>query len=123
KLIPLSLPQNGPVQDMLKSGARGSVAQMTQMVGMKGLIASPTGETIELPVIKSMKEGLSPIDYFTTTHGSRSGLASTALSTAKAGYLTRRLFDVAQDVVVSEEECNTKDGLLITRQSASGIGT
>src|SRR3989338_1256617 len=123
KLIPLSLPKNGPVEDMLRSGARGSLAQMTQMVGMKGLIASPSGETIELPVTKSMKEGLSPIDYFTTTHGSRSGLASTALSTAKAGYMTRRLFDVAQDVVVVDEDCGTKEGLVIRRESASGIGT
>jgi DNA-directed RNA polymerase beta' subunit len=123
KLIPATLPVNGPVSDMLKSGARGSVAQLTQMAGMKGLIASPTGETIELPVTKSMKEGLSPIEYFTTTHGSRSGLASTALSTAKAGYLTRRLFDVAQDVVVGEEDCGTKEGLTIKRESASGIGT
>jgi DNA-directed RNA polymerase subunit beta' len=121
KLIPATLPVNGPVSDMLKSGARGSVAQLTQMAGMKGLIASPTGETIELPVTKSMKEGLSPIEYFTTTHGSRSGLASTALSTAKAGYLTRRLFDVAQDVVVGEEDCGTKEGLTIKRESASGI--
>ena len=123
KLIPASLPKNGPVEDMLKSKARGSVAQLTQMAGMKGLIASPTGETIEHPVTKSMKEGLSPIEYFTTTHGSRSGLASTALSTAKAGYLTRRLFDVAQDVVVSLEDCGTKEGLTISRQSASGIGS
>ncbi|HVZ76315.1 MAG TPA: DNA-directed RNA polymerase subunit beta' [Candidatus Paceibacterota bacterium] len=123
KLIPATLPANGPVSDMLKSGARGSLAQMTQMAGMKGLIASPTGETIELPVTKSMKEGLSPIEYFTTTHGSRSGLASTALSTAKAGYLTRRLFDVAQDIVVGEEDCGTKEGLTVKRESASGIGT
>ncbi len=123
KLIPASLPKNGPVEDMLRSGARGSVAQMTQMVGMKGLIASPTGETIEHPVTKSMKEGLSPIEYFTTTHGSRSGLASTALSTAKAGYLTRRLFDVAQDVVITGDDCGTKEGLYISRESASGIGT
>ncbi len=123
KLIPASLPIDGPVQDMLRSGARGSLAQMTQMVGMKGLIASPTGETIELPVTKSMKEGLSPIEYFTTTHGSRSGLASTALSTAKAGYLTRRLFDVAQDIVVSVDDCGTKEGMMVHRESASGIGT
>ncbi|MEI7720040.1 MAG: DNA-directed RNA polymerase subunit beta' [bacterium] len=123
KHIPGTLPVNGPVSDMLKSGARGSVAQVTQMAGMKGLIASPSGDTIELPVTKSMKEGLSPIEYFLTTHGSRSGLASTALSTAKAGYLTRRLFDVAQDIVVVEEECGTKEGLVVTRESASGIGT
>jgi len=123
KLIPASLPKNGPVEDMLKSKARGSLAQLTQMAGMKGLISSPTGETIELPVLKSMKEGLSPLEYFLTTHGSRSGLASTALSTAKAGYLTRRLFDVAQDIVVTEEECGTKEGLTVLRESASGIGT
>ncbi len=123
KLIPATLPKDGPVEDMLKSKARGSVAQLTQMAGMKGLIASPTGETIELPVTKSMKEGLSPLEYFLTTHGSRSGLASTALSTAKAGYLTRRLFDVAQDIVVTQEECGTKEGLTIKRESASGIGT
>ncbi len=123
KLIPTALPVNGSVSDMLKSKARGSVAQLTQMAGMKGLIASPSGDTIELPVTKSMKEGLSPIEYFTTTHGSRSGLAATALSTAKAGYLTRRLFDVAQDIVIVEEDCGTKEGLTISRESASGIGT
>jgi DNA-directed RNA polymerase beta' subunit len=123
KLIPASLPKNGSVEDMLRSGARGSPAQLTQMAGMKGLIASPSGETLELPVTKSMKEGLSPIEYFITTHGSRSGLAATALSTAKAGYLTRRLFDVAQDIVVTEEDCGTKEGIKIARESASGIGT
>ncbi len=123
KLIPTALPKHGSVEDMLRSGARGSLAQMTQMAGMKGLIASPSGDTIELPVTKSMKEGLSPIEYFTTTHGSRSGLASTALSTAKAGYLTRRLFDVAQDIVVGETDCGTTEGRTIKRESASGIGT
>lgn len=123
KLMPGTLPTNGPVSDMLKSGARGSVAQVTQMAGMKGLIASPTGEAIEFPITKSMKEGLSPLEYFITTHGSRKGLSDTALNTAKAGYLTRRLFDVAQDVVVSEDDCGTKEGLLVRRESASGIGT
>jgi DNA-directed RNA polymerase beta' subunit len=123
KLMPGTLTVNGPVSDMLKSGARGSVAQVTQMAGMKGLIASPTGEAIEFPITKSMKEGLSPIEYFITTHGSRKGLSDTALNTAKAGYLTRRLFDVAQDVVVSEDDCGTKEGLTINRESASGIGT
>ncbi|MES2203286.1 MAG: DNA-directed RNA polymerase subunit beta' [Patescibacteria group bacterium] len=123
KLMAGSLPENGPVTDMLRSGARGSLAQVTQMAGMKGLIASPTGEAIEFPITKSMKEGLSPIEYFITTHGSRKGLSDTALNTAKAGYLTRRLFDVAQDVVVSSEDCGTKEGLYISRASASGIGT
>ncbi len=123
KCIPATLPIDGSVSDMIKSGARGSIGQVTQMAGMKGLISSPSGDTIELPVTKSMKEGLSPLEYFLTTHGSRSGLASTALSTAKAGYLTRRLFDVAQDIVVSSDECGTKEGLTIHRVSASGIGT
>jgi DNA-directed RNA polymerase beta' subunit len=123
KLIPNSLPANGPVSDMIKSGARGSLAQVTQMAGMKGLIASTSGETIEFPITTSMKEGLSPIEYFITTHGSRKGLSDTALNTAKAGYLTRRLFDVAQDIVVTEEECGTKEGFVIKRESASGIGT
>jgi DNA-directed RNA polymerase subunit beta' len=123
KLMTGSLPKNGPVLDMIKSGARGSVAQVTMMAGMKGLIASPTGEAIEFPITKSMKEGLTPIEYFITTHGSRKGLSDTALNTAKAGYLTRRLFDVAQDVVIGEEDCGTTEGLTITRESASGIGT
>jgi DNA-directed RNA polymerase subunit beta' len=123
KLMTGSLPKNGPVLDMIKSGARGSIAQVTMMAGMKGLIASPTGEAIEFPITKSMKEGLTPIEYFITTHGSRKGLSDTALNTAKAGYLTRRLFDVAQDVVVGEEDCGTKDGLVVHRESASGIGT
>ncbi len=123
KLIPNSLPIGGPVSDMIDSGARGSLAQVTQMAGMKGLISSTTGETIEFPITTSMKEGLSPIEYFITTHGSRKGLSDTALNTAKAGYLTRRLFDVAQDIVVTEEDCGTKEGLVIKRESASGIGT
>ena len=109
--------------DMITSGARGSVAQLTQMAGMKGLITNPPGETIEFPITKSMKEGLTPIEYFISTHGARKGLADTALCTAKAGYLTRRLFDVAQDVVVTEEDCGTKEGLVVSRESASGIGT
>ena len=123
KLMAATLPKDGPVSDMVTSGARGSIGQVTQMAGMKGLIASPTGEAIEFPITKSMKEGLSPIEYFITTHGSRKGLSDTALNTAKAGYLTRRLFDVAQDIVVTEEDCGTKGGLTVRRESASGIGT
>ncbi len=123
KIIPTTLPKNGSVSDMLRSGARGSLAQVTNMAGMKGLIASVSGEAIEFPIIKSMKEGLSPIEYFITTHGSRKGLTDTALQTAKAGYLTRRLFDVAQDIVVGEEDCGTREGLMVHRESASGIGS
>lgn len=121
KMIPGTLDTNGSVYDMVISGARGSLGNITQMVGMKGLIQNTAGETIEFPILSSSKEGLTPIEYFITTHGARKGLSDTALNTAKAGYLTRRLFDVAQDVVISEEDCGTKEGTLVTKQSASGI--
>ena len=121
KIIPSAIPQHGSVYDMWQSGARGSIGNITQMAGMKGLISNPRGETIDFPIIASMKEGLSPIEYFITTHGARKGLADTALQTAKAGYLTRRLFDVAQDAIVTEGDCGTKDGTIIERTSASGI--
>ena len=85
-----------------------------QMAGMKGLIASTSGETIEFPILSCSKEGLTPIEYFITTHGSRKGLTDTALNTAKAGYLTRKLFVVAQDVMVSEDDCGTKESIIIT---------
>ncbi len=120
-LIPPSLDPNGPVHDMLKSGARGSLGNLTQMVGMKGLIQNTLGETIEFPIISSSKEGLTPIEYFITTHGSRKGLADTALNTAKAGYLTRRLFDVAQDVIVNTEDCGTKDAIIVNKISSAGF--
>jgi DNA-directed RNA polymerase subunit beta' len=112
---------DGSAYTMWKSGARGSIRQISQMTGMKGLILNTRGETIEAPVISSFKEGLSPMEYFNTTHGSRKGLADTALQTAKAGYLTRRLFVVAQDAIVTEANCKTKAGTLISRISASGI--
>lgn len=121
KLIPESLDPMGSVHDMWKSGARGSLGAITQMAGMKGLIQNTAGDTIEFPVISSTKEGLTPIEYFITTHGSRKGLTDTALNTAKAGYLTRKLFDVGQDVLITEEDCNTKEGISIKRESASGM--
>ena len=121
KVIPATLDQQGSVYDMWQSGARGSLGQIAQMAGMKGLIVNTRGETLEFPVISSMKEGMSPIEYFITTHGSRKGLADTALQTAKAGYLTRRLFDVAQDAIITELECKTKRGVTMLRVSASGI--
>jgi DNA-directed RNA polymerase subunit beta' len=111
----------GSVADMITSGARGSMGNLTQMAGMKGLIQNTAGETIEVPIISSMAEGLNPIEYFMSTHGARKGLTDTALGTAKAGYLTRRLFDVAQDSIVTEEDCGTKRGIAINRISASGI--
>lgn len=121
KAIPQSLNKNGSVHDMVMSGARGSMSQITQMAGMKGLISSVSGEIIEFPILSCAKEGLTPIEYFITTHGSRKGLTDTALNTAKAGYLTRKLFVVAQDVVVSEEDCGTKDSIVIYKQTASGL--
>ncbi|HEY9583667.1 MAG TPA: DNA-directed RNA polymerase subunit beta' [Candidatus Paceibacterota bacterium] len=121
KLIPDSLDKMGSVYDLVNSGARGSYAQITQMAGMKGLIASTSGETIEFPILSCSKEGLTPIEYFITTHGSRKGLTDTALNTAKAGYLTRKLFVVAQDVMVNEDDCSTKDSIVISRKTASGI--
>jgi DNA-directed RNA polymerase subunit beta' len=121
KALPETLSDIGSAFEMWKSGARGSLGQIAQMAGMKGLIVNTRGETIETPVISSMKEGLTPIEYFNTTHGSRKGLADTALQTAKAGYLTRRLFVVAQDAIVTEEDCGTKSGTTINRISASGI--
>lgn len=121
KLIPDTLDKNGSVTDMIKSGARGSIGNITQMAGMKGLITNTAGETIEFPILSGMKEGLTPIEYFITTHGARKGLTDTALNTAKAGYLTRRLFDVAQDVIITEKDCGTKNSLIIKKDSASGI--
>ncbi|OGG53627.1 DNA-directed RNA polymerase subunit beta' [Candidatus Kaiserbacteria bacterium RIFCSPLOWO2_12_FULL_53_8] len=117
-----ALDATGPVHDMITSGARGSVVQLHQMVGMKGLITNPRGEIIEFPITSSLKEGLTPIEYFISTHGARKGLADTALNTARAGYLTRRLFDVAHDVVVLEDDCGTKEGVIIRRPGKENIG-
>lgn len=119
--LPTTLDEHESAYEMWKSGARGSMGQVAQMAGMKGLILNTRGETLEFPVLSSMKEGLTPIEYFNTTHGSRKGLADTALQTAKAGYLTRRLFVVAQDAIITEEDCKTKHGTRIDRISASGI--
>lgn len=121
KTIPQSLNKMGSVYDMVTSGARGSLSQITQMAGMKGLISSVSGETIEFPIVSCAKEGLTPIEYFITTHGSRKGLTDTALNTAKAGYLTRKLFVVAQDVVVSEDDCGTKESIIIRKDSGTGM--
>ena len=98
---------------MAESGARGSAAQMKQLAGMRGLMAKPSGEIIETPIISNFKEGLTVLEYFNSTHGARKGLADTALKTANSGYLTRRLVDVAQDCVVIEEDCGTTNGLTV----------
>ncbi len=99
---------------MAHSGARGSAAQIRQLAGMRGLMAKPSGEIIETPIISNFKEGLSVLEYFNSTHGARKGLADTALKTANSGYLTRRLVDVAQDCIILEEDCGTKEGLMMT---------
>ncbi|MBB3173289.1 DNA-directed RNA polymerase subunit beta' [Endobacter medicaginis] len=98
---------------MSHSGARGSPAQMRQLAGMRGLMAKPSGEIIEQPIIANFKEGLSVLEYFNSTHGARKGLADTALKTANSGYLTRRLVDVAQDCIIVEDDCGTERGLTV----------
>jgi DNA-directed RNA polymerase subunit beta' len=98
---------------MAHSGARGSAAQMKQLAGMRGLMAKPSGEIIETPIISNFKEGLTVLEYFNSTHGARKGLADTALKTANSGYLTRRLVDVSQDCIIHEEDCGTTDGLTV----------
>src|SRR6187397_3583692 len=98
---------------MAHSGARGSPAQMRQLAGMRGLMAKPSGEIIETPIISNFKEGLSVLEYFNSTHGARKGLADTALKTANSGYLTRRLVDVAQDCIITQHDCGTKAGIKV----------
>jgi DNA-directed RNA polymerase subunit beta' len=99
---------------MTESGARGSRQQIRQLAGMRGLMAKPSGEIIETPILSNLREGLSVLQYFISTHGARKGLADTALKTANAGYLTRKLIDVAQDVVITEEDCGTIEGVYVT---------
>ncbi len=110
KIIPDTLDSRSSTYDLITSGARGNMGSLVQMCGMKGLIVNTSGATLDFPIIPSYIEGLSPLEYFITTHGSRKGTADTALNTAKAGYLTRRLVDVAQDVIISDEDCGTKNG-------------
>ena len=98
---------------MSHSGARGSPAQMRQLAGMRGLMAKPSGEIIEQPIISNFKEGLTVLEYFNSTHGARKGLADTALKTANSGYLTRRLVDVAQDCIIVTNDCGTERGITV----------
>src|SRR6202042_3805906 len=102
-----------PVFMMATSGARGSIAQVKQLGGMRGLMSDPSGRILEIPVKASLKEGLHVLEYFISTHGARKGLADTALRTADSGYLTRRLVDVAQDVIIREEDCGTSNGITV----------
>ena len=103
---------------MIDSGARGTWGQLTQLSGMKGLVVSPSGEIIELPVKSSLLEGFSPIEYFISAHGARKGKADTALRTAESGYLTRRLVDSSQEVVVREFDCGTEQFIIQSKEEA-----
>lgn len=116
-----SLAVGNPIKDMVGSGARGNYGQLNQMAGMKGLIQNNTGRTLDFPIISSYKEGLTPIEYFVTSYGARKGGSDTALKTAQAGYFTRKLVDVAQDTLISEEDCKTKDLKMVSTQIISGI--
>ncbi len=122
ELVPKSLPENGSVFAMIDSGARGSWTQPLQMAGMKGLVINPAGRIIEMPIKHSFKEGFDVLEYFISTHGARKGTADTALRTSQAGYLTRRLVDVAHDVIVMEEDCGDTEGLEIFKKEADEIG-
>ena len=115
------LPTN-PIYQIIDSNARGSWAQPIQMMGMKGLVSNPKGETIEFPLKSSFKEGMSVLEYFVSTHGARKGSTDTALRTAQAGYLTRRLVDVSQDLIIREEDCHTKRGIEIHRKDGESFG-
>ncbi len=116
-----ALPKYGSVYTIINSGSRASWAQPVQMSGMKGLAINPSGEIIELPIKKSFKEGFDVLEYFISTHGARKGTADTALRTSTAGYLTRRLVDVAHDVITTEEDCKDKEGVVVFRKEADDI--
>ena len=122
ELVPKTLPQDGSVFQIIDSGAKGSWGQPVQMTGMKGLVTNPAGQIIEMPVKSSFKEGFDVLEYFISTHGARKGTADTALRTSTAGYLTRRLVDVAHEVIVMEEDCGDKEGFVVWRKDADEIG-
>src|SRR5207244_1401230 len=110
-----------PIFMMANSGARGSMKQIRQLAGMRGLMANPKGEIIERPITANFMEGLSVLEYFISTHGARKGLADTALRTADSGYLTRRLVDVSQDVIIREHDCGTNDWIELPLEGPDGF--
>ncbi len=118
--ISQSLDRYGGVYMMATSGAKGNISQIAQMAGMRGLMTDPSGKIIDFPITASFRDGLSPMEYFISTHGARKGLADTALRTSDSGYLTRRLADVAQDNIVAEEDCGTTEGVWISGESKGG---
>ncbi|MEY4722525.1 MAG: DNA-directed polymerase subunit beta, DNA-directed polymerase subunit beta [Candidatus Parcubacteria bacterium] len=118
KLAKEKLPKEGSVAAMIDSGARGTWGQLAQIIGMKGLVQNPAGGIIELPVKANFKDGFDVLEYFISSHGARKGLSDTALRTANAGYLTRRLVDVSQDIVVRSEDCGDEKGILVTQKQS-----
>ena len=116
----VEIPSFNAIHMMADSGARGSAQQIRQLAGMRGLMAKPSGEIIETPITANFREGLTVLQYFISTHGARKGLADTALKTANSGYLTRRLVDVAQDAIITEDDCGTLDGLTVTSLTEGG---
>ncbi|MSR85704.1 DNA-directed RNA polymerase subunit beta' [Candidatus Uhrbacteria bacterium] len=117
-----SLSKTGTIYSMIDSGARGSPGQLTRVVGMVGLVSNPAGDIIELPIKSSFREGLDVLEYFIASHGTRKGLTDTALKTANAGYLTRRLVDVSQDVIIMKEDCGDTEGVTLTTEECEEIG-
>jgi len=115
--ISQALDPHGSIYMMATSGAKGNISQISQMAGMRGLMTDPSGRIIDFPIKSSLRDGLSPMEYFISTHGARKGLADTALRTSGAGYLTRRLVDIAQDVIVTETDCGTTEGVWISRET------
>ncbi|OGJ57094.1 hypothetical protein A2483_01510 [Candidatus Peregrinibacteria bacterium RIFOXYC2_FULL_33_13] len=117
-----SIDDQNDIAYMISSGARGNWGQITQLCGMKGLVANPAGKTIELPIKSNLKEGFSILEYFIATHGGRKGKSDTALKTAEAGYLTRRLVDAVQDIIIKENDCGSEDMNTVTRKESEQIG-
>jgi len=120
-LLRKTLPEDGPVMSIISAGARATWSQPVQMAGMKGLVNNPAGDIIELPVKSSFTEGFNVLEYFISTHGARKGTADTALRTSSAGYLTRRLIDVAHDVITWEDDCGDKKGIIVYKKDAEQI--
>ncbi len=114
------LDRYNPIYMMADSGARGSMNQIRQLAGMRGLMADTSGRTIEIPIKANFREGLSVLEYFISSRGARKGLADTALRTADSGYLTRRLVDVSQEVIIREHDCGTEEGILVSEISENG---
>ncbi len=119
--IPSYIQENGSVAMIVSSGACGSQSQLAQMMGMKGSVVNPANQTLEIPVISSYKEGFTPLEYFLSTHAARKGATDTALRTARAGYLTRRLVDVAQDIIIYNQECSDKKGMEVLRSESESV--